>query len=365
MIIINNKFRWYKMSSNEPIWFPEEILKLIALKLPMETVGPYCEACKLAANRDLWFEKIFHDFDVTEQAIAENDEGESPQELYIKIAAYSDHLVPGVEKYLRCKRDICRMIYKAAKLGNRIMASKLLGVILQDNSDPSTSNIAFVLINIGSMLSGKEILAPPDSHLYNMAVIQQYQQYLLRILRENINEAPVDNKSECISQILETSHNQGIKYLSLIEKILTNCDSYNASEDIEAIVPVAQIAAILGHEEKIISMKNNMIDLLHTAQVSTLYQIQSIISRYANQKIMDILQNTITENHLSLPIGDNVIITTINSGNLYTITSLMDLYRKTVDAFTFESTINMAINLADERNDPRMRKKLLHYAKSQ
>ena len=87
------------MSTDNKFWLPEEIVRIIALKLPLERIISYAVACNFPLNRIFWIEKIIHDCEVSAQYIAENDDGETPEDLYIKIAAYTGHAVPGVDKY--------------------------------------------------------------------------------------------------------------------------------------------------------------------------------------------------------------------------------------------------------------------------
>lgn len=131
---------------------PLDIYRVVALNYPAEKVAGYMSVVGLYPDKIFWQDKIIYDWNLSPSQIREIDNGEPPEELYIKVAACHNYPLLGVDRYLEGKKEICRMVWEATKSGREDIASLLITQITKYKEDIFTNNMTLMLASIGRLL---------------------------------------------------------------------------------------------------------------------------------------------------------------------------------------------------------------------
>lgn len=244
-----------------------------------------------------------------------------------------------MEKYLRCKRDICRIIWKSAKSGKLALAHKLWEMVKPDTTDKLYVEMSAMLLNIGGVLSTDKF------YLEGYSLGDQECRYIANQIRGIAQET--------IPPIGENK----LPLLVVITKILMGNSHQppplHSDDGIWSILILISLAAIFENGDQIREMKNVILEMINTESGPAMYFLQLLITRYGNLHIMEIIQNIVIGCQHTLS-NEILLLDAVNAGNYYTIPALLDIYQKNVDCLTFKTFVEQAINLARDHSDLRM-----------
>lgn len=303
---------------------PEEIFKLIGIYLDYTQLPPYFLAIGFSPDTGFWQNKAEHDFQIS---IERTDV--SGEEIYIKMAAYTNHLVPGIEKYLRCHRDICQIVWKAAKIGNFSLIEKL-STIFDEYPEESAfaRDICLLLTNLGKILAGNTDIK--DGILVSARGCFQIAQRLRGL------DSPATNNQSFLFSIAAILSGQ-------VYPIDLN------QLNIYYINSLVGLAAIFNDYSALAYMKNIINYSITIAHQIGTTMILELIALLGNDQILSqICQDN------SIPIYVDLLYVVIKSGNIYTIDRLIKTYKFTVDSPTFKIFLDTAHQIATTHNDQRM-----------
>lgn len=325
----------------DPNSLPLDIINLIAVKLNYEDLDSYYSAMRditpFQLDEMFWLRKTEHDFE-TQLSGPPNS-----RESYLEAAAYNCVPLEGTDKYLRCVRDKCIMVYKSAKIG-KIELAKKINQLLPVND----KQIGDRLLIIGSIMSGKFSLLP------------EYQ--TSRLISEGYYvAASLTNNRESINHLSPLFTEKDIKFLDGIVLILQGNslkeDLIQAyPEDPIVIITIAILSTIFISE----FVSENIIKYLNVNNARYVLLPSAImITKYGNRRSMEILLKYMGDKINEYVISEEILKEIIGYGNIYTFTPIITDYLRRVSKGKLTAQYkDIALKIATENTDVRMIKLL-------
>ena len=321
--------------------YPPELIKQIALYLNYDDIPTYCLVVNYWPDKTFWIDKIERDFSVklSPEEISSEERG---GELYIKMAAYAGQPIMGVEKYLRSGKDICQIIWKAAKMGKLTLVDKLLNRVCSVIEKLSKYNLFYEvelfqgicdLVNI----IGKYLNKQPIYTISSMIIAEA-----LKEIPKLVSPTASKEFLSAVASLLSGGTLPiNIKKLTIRELTILVC--------LDIIFDNLTYLLIFNDVVQLINQSND--DGQMISIMSWFYAFGDI------KNLSFVLQNS---PKLLMVSADNIYLTT-HMGNINTIPLLLRKIKSLSNFDEFIEIINNIRQIAYENDDERMIKLLTNY----